>query len=169
MAQFKGKYRVRAREIQDSTEYKFASAANKIAIEVNNRLEQLGISRTELAKRLGVARSAVTQMLSSSLNPKLSTLVKLSEALELELNIGFGEAVTDTADLEMTVPPVRFVSTIEDTGCAACRAFRVTTVLNDTNSAFSLLLLPETDNPERAVAPMPQSFGCEEEREEACV
>ena len=107
MAQFKGKYHSRAKEIQESMEYKLAGAANKLAVEVNDRLKELGISRTELASRLGVDKSAVTQMLSSSFNPKLSTLVKLSEALGLELHLGFDKPVTDVAEMVNNPQPVQ--------------------------------------------------------------
>jgi transcriptional regulator with XRE-family HTH domain len=88
MAEFRGKHKKRLEEIESSWEYKLARTANSIALSVNERLSELEMTRSDLAQKLGVDKSAVTQILSGGNNPKLSTLIKLADALELDLNVG---------------------------------------------------------------------------------
>lgn len=49
---------------------------------VRNRLDAIGISQADLAKRLGVTRSFVSQMLSGHRRPGLDTLQTFADALD---------------------------------------------------------------------------------------
>lgn len=88
MAEFSGKHKSRLEEVERSWEYKLARTTTSIALRVNERLAELEMTRSDLAERLGVDKSAVTQILSGGNNPKLSTLIRLAEALGLDLEIG---------------------------------------------------------------------------------
>jgi transcriptional regulator with XRE-family HTH domain len=52
-------------------------------------MEDQKISKQELATRIGVSRSAVTQALSTSRNLSLNTLADMADALALQPRIGF--------------------------------------------------------------------------------
>ena len=58
-----------------------ARARLRVAVteELASRAEALGVSRSELAKRIGVTRSAVSQALSSSRNLSLNTLADMAD------------------------------------------------------------------------------------------
>lgn len=51
---------------------------------IDKRLE-LGISQSEMAKRLGVTQSAVSQFESLGSNPRLVTLMTYAQALEVKI------------------------------------------------------------------------------------
>lgn len=53
---------------------------------VEDRLEELGMSRAELARKLGCSKSQVTKVLSGS-NVTLKTIAKYDEALSLSIRL----------------------------------------------------------------------------------
>jgi len=70
-----------------------AAAAVSKKLSITNRLldmmEEQGVSRTELAKRMGVQPSRVTAMLSGTNNLTIDTLVRAGMALGAELHQTF--------------------------------------------------------------------------------
>jgi DNA-binding phage protein len=50
-------------------------------------MRRVGISRADLARRLGCSRTYVSKLLSRSFNPKLGTLLRVSAALGAQLHI----------------------------------------------------------------------------------
>ena len=50
-----------------------------------NRMEEQGVSRSELARRIGVSPAYITKILRGSTNFTLDTMVKVARALDCEL------------------------------------------------------------------------------------
>lgn len=59
---------------------------------VEDRLEELGMSRTELAERLGKKPSSVTRVLSGSANITLQTIAEYDAALDLGITLSRNES-----------------------------------------------------------------------------
>ena len=61
-------------------------------------MEEQGVTRTELARRLGTSQAYVTRVLSGHANFTLKTMSKLALALGLQLEVGLGpQRVPSTA------------------------------------------------------------------------
>ncbi|MCH3943874.1 MAG: helix-turn-helix transcriptional regulator [Atopobiaceae bacterium] len=60
-----------------------------ISASVFKRMEELGISKSGLAKRMGVDNAVVTRIISGKQNITLKTIAKLEEALNFKLDSGF--------------------------------------------------------------------------------
>lgn len=56
---------------------------------VLSRIGQLGISQAELARRMGVSRPMITKLLTGDSNFQLKTLLRLSDALEMDFVADF--------------------------------------------------------------------------------
>jgi len=69
-----------------SQEYKRERIVLELGESIVKRMEELGINRAELAKRLGVSNPMVTKMLRGNANFTLRTLVGLAAALEQDLS-----------------------------------------------------------------------------------
>ena len=63
-----------------------------IGEKIRQRREQLGISQSELAKRIGVTQGSIGNYESGVSNPKMELLPRLFEALNTDANFLFGEA-----------------------------------------------------------------------------
>ncbi len=61
---------------------------DQVASLLRTRRESLGLSQRELGERMGVSRQAISQW-ESGCNLRLSTLVKLAEALDCRVDIRF--------------------------------------------------------------------------------
>lgn len=72
---------------------------------VQSTLEQRGLPRRELARRLGVSPAYVTQLLGGRANFTLDTLVKLSRALGLELRCALVESPAGRASAKSPTAP----------------------------------------------------------------
>lgn len=59
---------------------------NDIRIKLKKEIELSGLTQTELAKRIGVHRSAIGQYLSGRSMPALDTFAKLCAVLDLDAN-----------------------------------------------------------------------------------
>ena len=60
-------------------------------------MDQQGISRAELARRLGTSQAYVTRVLRGNANFTLKTMSKLALALEMELEVGLRPATKPSA------------------------------------------------------------------------
>ena len=56
---------------------------------VSGRLQHLGISQVELAKRLGVSKSYVTKALKDGRSLSLKTMIMIADALGLKVTVRF--------------------------------------------------------------------------------
>ena len=78
-----------AEEDRSSVAYRQQALVLEIADRVHARIDQLGISQAELARRMGVSRPMVTKLLTGDSNFQLKTLLRLADALDMELMVDF--------------------------------------------------------------------------------
>jgi transcriptional regulator with XRE-family HTH domain len=76
-------------EIQDSFDFRLENILFEIGEKVSLYMKEQNLNRVQLAERLGVSRSYVTQILNSNPNLTVKTLLKLSDVLNQELDIVF--------------------------------------------------------------------------------
>jgi transcriptional regulator with XRE-family HTH domain len=69
-------------EIESSEEYEVVSAKSDIALRIYDRMEELGVSRAELARRLGKSRAYISKFLGGGTNVTVETLISFARALE---------------------------------------------------------------------------------------
>ena len=72
-------------EAERHEDYWVAGAILEFTEGVVREMERQGISRTELAKRLGATPAYVTKILRGKVNFTLATMVRLARALDAEL------------------------------------------------------------------------------------
>jgi transcriptional regulator with XRE-family HTH domain len=63
------------------------------------RMEEEGVSRAELARRLGTSQAYVTKVLRGNVNFTLATLVKLARAVGREVRLDLGEPALGVVSL----------------------------------------------------------------------
>lgn len=64
---------------------------NKIGLQIREARLKAGLKQKELADRIGVSESRISQYERGSQNPRISTLIKLAEALEIPLKTLCGD------------------------------------------------------------------------------
>lgn len=74
---------------KDDDDYKLGKKIIDVTEQISIRLDELGISKKELAERLGKNPAFITKLLNGKNNFTLRTLFNLSKALEVDLNIQF--------------------------------------------------------------------------------
>ena len=72
-----------------SPEYLLEIIQNEIYRQVDNYMKNDNINNEQLAKRLGVSKRVVSDVLNGNFNPKLKNLIKLSTSIDLILKIQF--------------------------------------------------------------------------------
>ena len=75
------RYRELFRRAEASPDYWNAVAAYEFVRELERRLEEQGVSRAELARRLGSSKAYVTKVLSADANFTLATMNRLAAAV----------------------------------------------------------------------------------------
>lgn len=78
-----------ADEDRSSVEYRQQALVLELSGRVLSRIEDLGISQAELARRMGVSRPMITKLLTGDSNFQLKTLIRLSDALEMDFVADF--------------------------------------------------------------------------------
>lgn len=73
-------------DAEQAEEFWVAGAILELTEEVVRRMEAEGVSRAELARRLGTSPAYVTKLLRGNANLTLATMVRLARALESELH-----------------------------------------------------------------------------------
>jgi transcriptional regulator with XRE-family HTH domain len=76
-------------EINNTIEYKIESASIDIALQVYKQMQYLNINQSQLAYKLNVSKSYISQILKGKNNLTIETLIKLSEALNMKTEIKF--------------------------------------------------------------------------------
>lgn len=89
MAKLHERWESKTKELEKTVSYRTESIALDIALQVFDRLRDLNINRKQLADRLNVSRSYVSQILGGKPNLTLQSLVKVADALGAELTIEF--------------------------------------------------------------------------------
>ena len=82
---------------KDDPEFLFELATTAVGEAIVESMERLGVTRSELAKRLGVSRPRVTQILAGDDNLTLKTLVAVAAALDSRLRIDFSPVAVESA------------------------------------------------------------------------
>lgn len=82
--------------------------SQRIAIKVITKIEELGWSRKELAKRLDVSPQQVSKITSGKENLTIETQIKLQQLLDIPILASYYEAKSTTADSSSLVlePPL---------------------------------------------------------------
>lgn len=81
------KEHVKACSEDDRRNMEEIEAAADIVSSLIKRRQELGLSQRALAERCGIPQSSVARIESSSVAPKLDTLIKLMQALQLKLQV----------------------------------------------------------------------------------
>ena len=89
-------YEKAAAEIRKTDAYKRARVISDFTERICRRLEELGITQSEFARRLGVTRAYVTNFLRGNVNFTFDTAVRISTALGMDF-----EATLVTKDDEV--------------------------------------------------------------------
>lgn len=78
-----------ADEDRSSLEYRLQTLVLELSERVHGRIEQIGVSQAEVARRMGVSRPMITKLLTGDSNFQLRTLLRLADALDMELMVDF--------------------------------------------------------------------------------
>jgi len=81
------RYREFIARAEASPEYWSAAAAYEFVRELERRMEEQGVSRAELARRLGSSKAYVTKVMSADANFTLTTLTRLAMALGGQVHV----------------------------------------------------------------------------------
>jgi transcriptional regulator with XRE-family HTH domain len=87
--------------VEDRIDEELSSLIAQVTNEINWHMREHGLTRADLAGRLGVSPGRVSQILSGGENLTLRTLAGLAGALDGQFEIGFGpyEPATGAADV----------------------------------------------------------------------
>ena len=77
------------KSFEKDLDYQLETIILDLTESISRRMQKKNISRTELAKVLGVSPPAITKILKGNNNFTLKTLLLLANALDLKLEIGF--------------------------------------------------------------------------------
>jgi len=80
------------REAESQDDYWSAGAVHEFTEELCHRMDEQGITRVELARRLGSSPAYVTKVLRGNANFTLTTMAKLARALGCELRFQLASA-----------------------------------------------------------------------------
>lgn len=68
---------------------------------IKDRMNEIGISSRELAKRSGISESGISRILSGEIEPRLKTFIKIADALRIDYEYLMGVENTHTPDLSI--------------------------------------------------------------------
>jgi len=71
-------------------EYKYELAISGFTNDLARLMTEQGVTQSELARRLGVSRARVSQLLQHKSSPTLRTMVQAASALGCEVGLGIG-------------------------------------------------------------------------------
>ncbi len=72
-------------ETRGTVDYRIESAKLAYSERIRERLETLGLTRAELAERMGVSAPYITKLLRGTANLTLDSMVKIADALECDV------------------------------------------------------------------------------------
>jgi len=81
------RYRQFIAEAEASPDYWSAAAAYEFVRELERRMEEQGVSRAELARRLGTSKAYITKVMGADANFTLTTMTRLARALGGEVHV----------------------------------------------------------------------------------
>lgn len=104
-------------EVKQSGDFYVERAKIAIAEQIAKAMKQAGVSKAELARRLGKSRAYVTQILQGDVNFTVESLVKIAESLgyklELKLNRNLEASYWENFDVD------RFDKSKESKNCSS--------------------------------------------------
>lgn len=98
------RYRQFIAEAEASPDYWSAVAAYEFVRELERRMEEQGVSRAELARRLGSSKAYVTKVLTADANFTLTTMTRLAMALGGEVHVRIADPKKKTRRQEAPQP-----------------------------------------------------------------
>ena len=101
-------------ELKDDPEFKLEGLMLEINEDICRFMEKRGITRAELAEKLGTSRAYITKMLNGNPNLTLRSLVNIAHALECDINIRFCEKDFQTSRSPMYSREIRPLSAVKD-------------------------------------------------------
>lgn len=75
---------------KDTFDYKLESLELEVTERILEIMEEKGISRSELAERLGVSKAAISKLLNDGSNMTLKRLLTIAEALDHKVRVDLG-------------------------------------------------------------------------------
>jgi transcriptional regulator with XRE-family HTH domain len=79
-------YKEKIEKFHDDVEFLTEKAILDFTEKIVNKMHKTGLSRVELAQKLGVSKPFVTKLLNGNPNMTIKTMVSIAHALECELN-----------------------------------------------------------------------------------
>lgn len=76
-------------EARGTFEYKLEGLELEVTETILRVMEEKGISRSDLAQKLGVSKAAVSKLLNNGSNMTLKRLLTIAEAMDLNLSVNF--------------------------------------------------------------------------------
>jgi transcriptional regulator with XRE-family HTH domain len=95
------------REAEKHDDYWVAGLIHDFTEALARRMEEQGVSRAELARRLGTSQAFVTKVLRGNVHLTLATLVKLARAVGGEARLDLGKPANRRADKATKAPAPR--------------------------------------------------------------
>jgi transcriptional regulator with XRE-family HTH domain len=80
------------REAEQHDDYWVAGLVHDFTETLSRRMEEQGLSRADLARRLGTSQAYVTKVLRGNVNFTLASLVKLARAVGSEVRLSLGDS-----------------------------------------------------------------------------
>lgn len=80
-------YKEKIQKFRDDVDFLTETAILDFTEKVVDKVQKLGLSRAELAQKLGVSKPFVTKLLNGNPNMTIKTMVSIAHALECELNL----------------------------------------------------------------------------------
>ncbi len=99
-------YKELKERLKQTPEYQAESIAFDIAIFISEYLKKLNMTQNELAQRLNVSRSYISQILRGKTNMTILTMAKLANVLNLKLDISI--IYHERTILDVSMPRIPF-------------------------------------------------------------
>jgi len=92
------------KEVRASPEYWAEVAVDDFTREIVQRMKRLGVSRADLARRLGTSQAYITKLLGGNTNFTLLTMARVALALEGVVHVRVTDRTTVSVNAERSVP-----------------------------------------------------------------
>jgi len=80
-------YKEKIEKFRDDVEFLTEKAILDLTEKIVDKMHKIGLSRAELAQKLGVSKPFVTKLLNGNPNMTVKTMVSIAHALECELDV----------------------------------------------------------------------------------
>lgn len=87
-------------DLKNTIEYKVEDITFNLAVQINDRIKELRINKTELAKRLGVSKSYVSQILNGNNNLTIESIIKIADVIDLQPIIKLSKFKTEIIKMD---------------------------------------------------------------------